>query len=193
MTRTFATAALAAGLALTWSVGYVRAAEDAIDKDLLHRIKIGYAIAPVPLDLAGRNRLLVGLGSYIVNAQGGCNDCHTNPPYADGGNPFVGEPERVNQAAYLGGGVTFGPFVSRNLTPNRLGLPAGLTLEQFGETMRTGRDLKNRPPAVPSEALDLLQVMPWPVYAHMNDRDLKAVYEYLRAIPCVGSATRCTP
>jgi hypothetical protein len=174
MKRPFVTAALAAGLALAWSVGYVRAAEDEIDKDLLHRIKIGYAIGPVPLDLAGKNRLLVGLD-------------------AEGGNPFVGEPERVNQEAYLGGGVPFGPFVSRNLTPNRLGLPAGLTLEQFGETMRAGRDLKNRPPAVPSEALDLLQVMPWPVYAHMNDRDLKAVYEYLRAIPCVGSATRCTP
>jgi hypothetical protein len=26
--------------------------------------------------------VFVGLGSYLVNAAGGCNDCHTNPPYA---------------------------------------------------------------------------------------------------------------
>jgi hypothetical protein len=31
----------------------------------------------------------------------------------------------------------------------------------------------------------LLQVMPWPVYRNMTDRDLRAIYEYLRAIPCV--------
>ena len=33
------------------------------------RVQQGLAIAPVPLDLQGRNRALVGLGSYIVNAQ----------------------------------------------------------------------------------------------------------------------------
>ena len=56
------------------------------------RIQKGYQIAPVPLRLRGRDRALVGLGSYIVNAQGGCNDCHTNPPYAEGGDPFLGQP-----------------------------------------------------------------------------------------------------
>jgi len=34
------------------------------------KIKEGFAIAPVPLNLAGKDRALVGLGSYIVNAQG---------------------------------------------------------------------------------------------------------------------------
>ena len=29
----------------------------------------------------------------------------------------------------------------------------------------------------------LLQVMPWPIYRHMSDRELRAIYEYLRAIP----------
>ena len=53
--------------------------------------------------------------------------------------------------------------------------------------MRTGRDLKNRPPHVPSAEVDLLQVMPWPVYRNMSDRDLRAIYEYLRAIPSLPS------
>jgi len=37
------------------------------------RIEQGFDIAPVPLNLEGKNRALVGLGSYIVNAQGDCN------------------------------------------------------------------------------------------------------------------------
>ena len=68
------------------------------------RIRRGLEIAPVPLDLRGKNRALVGLGSYIVNAQGGCNDCHTHPSYAAGGDPFLGQPKQVNTAQYLTGG-----------------------------------------------------------------------------------------
>ena len=60
------------------------------EEQLVH---IGYAIAPVPLNLEGKNRDLVGLGSFIVNAQADCNGCHTagGPPnfnYANNGNPY---------------------------------------------------------------------------------------------------------
>ncbi len=51
--------------------------------------------------------------------------------------------------------------------------------------MRTGVDLKNRPPFAPSEDNDLLQVMPWTVYQDLSDRDLRAIYEYLRTIPSI--------
>ncbi|AKF84999.1 hypothetical protein MFUL124B02_08305 [Myxococcus fulvus 124B02] len=138
------------------------------------RIEKGLVISPVALNLAGLDRNLVGLGSYIVNAQGGCNDCHTNPPFAAGGDPFQGQPEQVNTANFLAGGRAFGPtIVSRNLTPDAQGLPAGLTYEAFLTVMRTGR--------TPDGAL--LQVMPWPIFAKMRDADLRAIYEYLRAIP----------
>ncbi len=143
------------------------------------RIIRGFNLAPVPLKLRGKNRALVGLGSYIVNAQGGCNDCHTNPPYAPGGDPFAGEPEEINAHGYLKGGTAFGPFVSRNLRPDENGLPAGLTFQQFRRTIRTGHDFKMAHP----EISPLLQVMPWPVYGHMVDRDLRAIYEFLRSLP----------
>ena len=144
------------------------------------RIARGFRIAPVRLDMRGKDPLLVGLGSYLVNAAGGCNDCHTVPSYAPGGNPFQGEPKKVNAANYLAGGATFGPFTSRNLTPDpQSGLPAGLTYAQFAREMRTGIDLKEVHP----EISPLLQVMPWPVYQDFTDRDLRAIYEYLRAIP----------
>jgi hypothetical protein len=160
----------------------------------IDRIVRGYLITPVPLDLRGKDPVLVGLGSYNINAKGGCNDCHTAPPYAPGGDPFAGEPKRINAARYLAGGVPFGPPgdpntpVSRNLTPRAsTGLPAGLTWDQFRRTIRTGADLKHRPPFAPSQDNDLLQVMPWPVFQNMTDRDLRAIYEYLRAIPSLPS------
>jgi hypothetical protein len=152
---------------------------------LEERIARGFEIAPVPLDLRGKDAGLVGLGSYLVNAVGGCNDCHTNPPYRPGGDPFQGEPGRINTSRYLAGGTHFGPvIVSRNLTPQAGGRPAGLTFNEFRLVMRTGADLKNLPP----QNNDLLQVMPWPVFRHMRLVDLRAIYEYLRAIPSRPSA-----
>lgn len=150
-------------------------------------IKRGFELAPVPLDLRGKNRALVGLGSYNVNAQGGCSDCHTNPPYAPGGDPFAGQAEQINVPCYLSGGTDFGIVRSRNLTPDSHGLPAGLTLEEFLRIMRTGEDTTS--PGDPPFDGGLLQVMPWPVYGKMTDRDLKAIYEYLSAIP---SRPRCS-
>ena len=160
----------------------------------LAQILRGFQLTPVPLNVRGKNLALVGLGSYIVNGQGACNDCHTAPSFVDGHDPFLGQRERINAARYLAGGTPFGPPgdpntpVSRNLTPRAsTGLPAGLTWEQFRQTLRTGADLKHRPPFVPSEDRDRLQVMPWPVYGKMLDRDLRAVYEFLRAIPSLPS------
>jgi hypothetical protein len=143
------------------------------------RVARGFRIAPVPLKLRGLDPSLVGLGSYIVNGQGGCNDCHTAPPFAAGGDPFKGQRERINRAGYLAGGMTFGPFTSRNITPRANGRPANLTYEQFLEVMRKGTDFKNRHPQISP----LLQVMPWPVYGKMTTLDIRAMYEYLRAIP----------
>jgi hypothetical protein len=34
---------------------------------------------------------------------------------------------------------------------------------------------------------DLLQVMPWPNFQNMTDHDLRAIYEYLSAIPCIDT------
>ena len=142
------------------------------------RIQRGYEIArlnQIPLDLKGKNRALVGLGSYIVNT-GACNECHTHPSYAPGHNPFLGQPEQVNNDQYMTGGRLFGQFTSANITPDAQGRPAGLTLEQFITTLRTGHN-----PLDPAGVL--LQVMPWPEFGKKTDQDLRAIYEYLSAIP----------
>ena len=188
MKKSLATTSLLAGFILLMFLVYARTT-DAQGSSESSQIQIGMDIAPVHLDLTGKNRSLVGLGSYIVNAQGGCNDCHTwritdvptnaGSNYEEGGDPFLGQPEQIYAAGYLAGGRQFGPFTSRNLTPNGDGLPAGLTLDKFIKTLRTGVDSKNRHPQISP----LLQVMPWPVYANMTDRDLKAVYRVLAIDP----------
>ena len=175
------------------------------------RIEQGFEIAPVHLNLEGKNRALVGLGSYIVNAQADCDGCHSagvRTEFAMGGNPYFGQPERINPATYLGGGRDFGELVpppgigsahiiSRNLTPTpKIGLPEGdHTFEEFLTILRTGKDFDHLHPTctgAPNSGCvpkpfdgDLLQIMPWPIQQHMTDHDIRAIYEYLRAIPCV--------
>ena len=173
------------------AVGIMANGDDDFDAwgDFQSRILTGFRIAPVRLNLRGLNPALVGLGSYVVNAQGGCNDCHTVPQFAPGRNPFMGQPEKINAATYLAGGGVFGPFTSRNLTPRANGLPANLTWDQFLEAMRKGTDFKNRHP----EISPLLQVMPWPVYGKMTTVELLAVYEFLRAIPSLPTTVPPPP
>jgi hypothetical protein len=151
------------------------------DHDSQSRIKRGFAIAPVPLNLRGKNRAKVGLGSYYVNAIAECIDCHSCPTYLPGHNPFQGGDGRYNPANYLAGGVNFGPgpeeedIVSANLTPDENGKPAGLDLDEFIELIRTGHD--------PDEGGAILQVMPWAIFRHMTRHDLEAIYTYLSSIP----------
>lgn len=162
--------------------------------------------APVPLNLRHKNRELVRLGSYLVNVVGGCNDCHSAGPqtqFARGGNPFFGQPIVVNQETYLGGGRSFGsllpgtsPIVSRNLTPDRYGRPGGHSYAEFLYMFRTGTDLDHaHPPCTATVAQnclpppfngDLMQIMPWPEYQDIPEVEVRAMYEYLSAIPCIA-------
>lgn len=178
--------------------------DDGRDRD--PRIRQGFEIAPVQLNLNGKDPNLVGLGSYLVNAVAGCNDCHSAIEFAPGGNPFFGQPTVINQANYLGGGRNFGrlapgtpDIVSRNLTPDKTGHPeGGRTFEEFLYIIQTGEDLDHvHPPCTAaitencfprSSPFDgnLLQIMPWWFFRNMTTHELRAIYEYLSAIPCVA-------
>jgi cytochrome c553 len=179
-------------------------------------VEVGLKIAPVPLNLTHKDRELVGLGSYLVNAVASCNDCHsagTQTQYLPGGNPYFGQPAMTNPATYLGGGRDFGTLipvpgapdiVSRNLTPDKTGLPeGGRPFIEFLQIMKTGVDLDHLHPAcsatVTTNCLtppfdgNLLQIMPWPTFQHLTDYDIRAIYEYLSAIPCVEGPPAPSP
>jgi hypothetical protein len=170
--------------------GQVNAQED---QDTASRVQAGFDYAKsqgITLNLTGKNRSLVGMGSYLVNAVGGCNDCHTAPPYTQDPFAALGAPKQINVDCYLAGGTAFGPPgpgtpVSRDLTPFEDGKPAGLTFDQFVHVIRTGED--------PDNPGTVLQVMPWPVYQSMTDRDLRAIYEYLSSIPAIPVNTCGVP
>ena len=188
-------------------------AQSNLDPETAGKILRGFQIAPVPLNMVGRDASLVGYGSYLLNAVAGCNGCHSMGPqteFAPGGNPYTGAHEVVNPATYMGGGRDFGAFpdpagpfphiISRNLTPDKTGLPGGDSLSTFIQIIRTGIDLDKLHPTckgapdghclpAPFDG-SLLQIMPWPTFAAMTDSDLKAIYEYLSAIPCVDSAAK---
>jgi hypothetical protein len=114
----------------------VRAQNNGIN-DEEQLVRIGYAIAPVPLNLEGKNRDLVGLGSFIVNAQGDCNGCHTagGPPnfnYANKGNPyFLNQPlgTKTDPTTYLAGGTPFGQAVPSSASVG--GFPSGSTPSSY--------------------------------------------------------------
>jgi hypothetical protein len=191
----------------------MRATDNGDDDSNESRVQRGLDIAPVHLNLDGKNRALVGLGSYIVNAHVPCNECHGAGPainqFLTGQNPYFGQPAVINPAAYFGGGRDFGAIapgaahiISRNLTPDKTGLPVGgHTFADFVQIMRTGVDMDNLHPACPTGMVngscvpapfraDLLQTMPWPGLSHLTDHDLRAIYEYLSAIPCVAGPAK---
>jgi hypothetical protein len=131
-------------------------------------VQIGLNIAPVPLNPIGKDMNLVGLGSFLVNAVGDCNGCHTGSPsgteYTNPGNPyllhvpqgpFTGK-SQIDPKYYLAGGQDFGPvcpgvggtvpgcapdLVTRNLTPNLYGEPeGGHSLSDFLNIIQNGTD-----------------------------------------------------
>lgn len=187
--------------------------------------KIGLQIAPPFINMQGKDPILVGLGSFIVNGQADCNGCHGSDPvheYLPANNPYFlpplnNSPAEYNQATYLNGGHNFGPvgpgivqdvnsplyggpglgpnIISRNLTPDRTGNPeGGNDLATFMTIVRTGHDFDKLHPNCGGSVTDncynfpvngaLLQVMPWPVYRNMTDRQLNAIWTYLSAVPC---------
>jgi hypothetical protein len=160
-------------------------------------------------DMVGLGSYLVN----VIGDCTGCHSAGPATEFAPGGNPFVlpGAPplfsgiKKVNPATYLGGGRDFGAFpnstallhiFSRNLTPDKTGRPEGNTLSDFKLIMRTGIDLDHAHPncapgtntstcLIGSNNGALLQVMRWPAFQDMTDRQLTAMYIYLSAIPCL--------
>lgn len=219
LNRMFSSIPFAAFLAAFLVIGLLYRSQparaDGEDNNGDSRISIGLRIAPVPLNLKGRNRALVGVGSYIVNAQGDCNGCHSPDPsveFLPGGVPYFGQsPTKINPAVYLSGGRDFGPLipgsahiVSRNLTPDKTGLPeGGASLQEFLNSLQHGVDADHLHPTCvgPPNAGCIpapfdgskLQIMPWPIYQNMMDNDLRAIYEYLSAIPCIAGPPKPSP
>lgn len=134
-------------------------------------------------------------GEYLVTV-GGCNDCHT--PWKMGPNGLTqdmsrmlsGHPEilampAAPQVSSPWGASVAGTFTAwagpwgvsftANLTPDPETGLGSWTVQNFIETMRTGRHMGRGRPILPP--------MPWFNYGKMTDEDLKATFAYLQSIP----------
>jgi hypothetical protein len=171
-------------------------------------------------DMVGLGSYLVNVSGDC----NGCHTADPSTEYAPGGNPYLlpganpplfSGTKKINPKTYLGGGSSFGFFgpgpkaeiISRNLTPDSTGRPeGGNTLSDFKQIIRTGTDLDQRHPSCTAQITTnclafpfngaLLQVMPWPNFQNLTDRQLEAIYTFLSAIPCLEGgpgepANRC--
>ena len=102
----------------------------------------------------------VDAGRYLVKI-GGCNDCHT-PGFAMTNGASPAEPEWLTGDA-VGFSGPWGVSYPSNL---RLSFD-NMDEEQFIEMARAGQ---GRPP------------MPWPSLKAMSDKDLKAIYAYIKSL-----------
>lgn len=181
------TSTVALALLVALSSSSIALAADATDVD--QELKL----SPVELKFDPKDRLAVARGSYLVNAAGGCVGCHTMPTYEPGGDPFKGEPEKLNLKNLFAGGKCFGPNRSPNITPDANGHPGGLALADFIESVRTGKVHMMEDGKKP-DPNDIQKVMPWPEFRHLTDEDLSSIYAYLAAVPHAEPANlKCPP
>ena len=78
----------------------------------------------------------------------------------------------------------------------------GRSLSDFKQIMRTGVDLDQLHPNCPANSPNclappfngaVLQIMRWPNFQDMTDRQLAAIYTFLSAIPCIDTVVAGQP
>lgn len=144
--------------------------------------------------LAEESAELITRGAYLVTV-GSCHDCHSPKvmtelgPEPDTTRLLSGHPHdapvpdiprdnkewilfSMDLTTFVGPwGVSF----AANLTPDDTGI-GNWSFEQFKTAIRKGKSkglVTNR---------DILPPMPWQMYRHFTDEDLRAIYTYLKSL-----------
>lgn len=118
-------------------------------------------------------------GKYLTNAAA-CRECHTQ----------VKDGQVIAELEY-GGGRTFelpgGTLTTPNLTPHATGL-GYWTKEQFIAKFKGYQDSTYQSPKI-DFMHEYNSIMPWMMYSTMTERDLAAIYEYLRTVKPLDNET----
>ncbi len=109
-------------------------------------------------------------GRYLVQIMD-CGGCHT--PGALAGQP---DSKRHLGGSDIGFAGPWGVVYPRNLTPDQETGLGKWTGEELVQAIRAGKGRDGR---------TLAPIMPWPAYAALTDRDVRAIVAYLRTIPAV--------
>jgi len=169
-------------------IAYIRTLKPNSNKVPGRKLFIPMALAYPPLRSASpENNVkpdvsdMVKYGEYMVNSAA-CMDCHTP----------MGKGQFVMQK-YMAGGRTFdlGIFkvTAGNITPDSLTGIGKWTEEIFLDKFKLYRDHA----AYASNPGKNNSIMPWTMYAGMDDFDIKAIYRYLRTLPPVNNLVEKYP
>ncbi len=137
-------------------------------------------------------------GKYLVTIAG-CNDCHTplvmgpEGPERDMTRMLSGHPESlvmpprpvlpegpwgaVAAATFTAWSGPWGVSFTANLTPDPETGLGKWTLQNFRDTLRTGRRM--------GRGREILPPMPIPMYKNLTDEDIESIFVYLQSIPAV--------
>lgn len=157
---------------------------------------------PAPSTMNNGFESQIAYGEHLVLI-GGCNDCHTPKKITPegavhldtalwlSGHPAEMPSFEVNRKEMQSKGLIvtqdltewvgpWGVSFAANLTPDETGL-GNFTEEQFFRVMREGKykGLVNSRPILPP--------MPWEMFRHMTDEELKAIFAYLKSIKPVSN------
>jgi hypothetical protein len=111
----------------------------------------------------------VAAGEYLTIV-GGCNDCHTERWGETGGKVDPAERLAGNRVGYRG---PWGTTYAANLRM----VTQRITEDRWVQILKTADGGHGRPP------------MPWMNMAMMNDRDLRALYQYIHGLGPRGERT----
>ncbi|MEQ8583774.1 MAG: cytochrome c [Marinoscillum sp.] len=128
---------------------------------------------------------VLAYGAYMTSAAA-CGDCHTPQ---DKGAPIM----ELNFAGSFEFNMPgFGIVRSANITPDQKTGIGSWSEEFFVNRFKAYADSSYVPHAVGEN--DMQTVMPWMMYATMQEEDLKAIYAYLRSLPAIeNQVVKFTP
>lgn len=121
---------------------------------------------------------VVAYGKYMISAAG-CIECHTKQEKGK----MIGEHFAGGFEFNLGNGTV---VRSPNITPHATGL-ANWTKEAFVRRFKQYKDSGYVLPKVDMAKKEFQTVMPWTMYAGMEQKDLEAIFEYLKTVKPVES------
>ncbi|RYU97269.1 c-type cytochrome [Emticicia agri] len=116
----------------------------------------------------------VEYGKYLVYSAG-CYECHTKPD--DKGNKVAGMDFAGGWSFNIGGGRI---VTSANITPDKESGIGNYTKESFITRFKTYGDSTYKAHTVGKGEFNT--IMPWTMYAGMTEKDLGAIYEFLKTI-----------
>jgi mono/diheme cytochrome c family protein len=120
-----------------------------------------------------RTEARLARGKYLVEGPAHCFHCHTEHNLDDPTFPIL---EAKKGAGWAMPVPELNNISARNITPDRETGIGAWTDDEIARAIREG---------VRRDGSALFPIMPYPVYAGMDDEDVKAIVVYLRSIPPV--------